>query len=125
MALEPDNAEHVRLLRKLEARLGRRGRSRPDSRAEPTPLIAMEVAAAPEEESTRVGTLPPREQALVKNWLTESELYVTYHQMQRAIETLETGLQEVPGDASLYEHLLPLYEQNPAVSEKRRRPPKH
>ena len=111
VALEPDNAEHVRVLRELEARLGIEAAAAPESPAEPTPLIAMEAAAAPEEESTRVETLPPREQALVKNWLTESELYVTYHQMQRAIETLETGLQEVPGNASLYEHLLPLYEQ--------------
>ena len=112
VALEPDVVDHQRLLRQVEARLGSSGGAAPaDSAGEPTPLIAMEAAAAPEEEFTRVGTLPPRERALVKNWLTESELYLTYHQLPRAIETLEKGLQEVPGDASLYEHLLPLYEQ--------------
>jgi tetratricopeptide (TPR) repeat protein len=60
----------------------------------------------------KVETLPPREQALVKNCLTESELYITYHQIGRAIETLEGGLAQVPGNPTLCEHLLPLYEQS-------------
>ncbi|MBI3933499.1 MAG: tetratricopeptide repeat protein, partial [Acidobacteria bacterium] len=114
VALEPDVVDHQRLLKQVEAQLGSGTGEMEmplDSTAEPTPLLAMEIAAAPEEESTRVGTLPPREQAIVKNCLTESELYLTYKQLPRAIETLEKGLQEVPGDASLYEHLLPLYEQ--------------
>src|SRR5262249_5222577 len=109
VALEPDNADNVRLLRQVEARMGAGAEG--DAVEGLSPLIAMEAAAAPEEESLRVGELPPREQALVKNCLTESELYVNYHQMPRAIETLEKGLLEVPGDASLHEHLLQLYEQ--------------
>jgi tetratricopeptide (TPR) repeat protein len=112
VALEPDNAEHRRLLRQVEARLRGAEAAEPVTAVQDaTPLMAMELAAAPEEESTLVETLPPREQALVKNCLTESELYLTYHQMPRAIETLENGLLEVPGNVALYEHLLPLYEQ--------------
>ncbi|MBI2819500.1 MAG: tetratricopeptide repeat protein, partial [Acidobacteria bacterium] len=112
VALEPDVADHQRLLRQVEERLGTSEGGLPEeSSGEPTPLMAMEAAVAPEEESTRVETLPPREQAVVKNCLTESELYLTYKQLPRAIETLEKGLEEVPGDASLHEHLMPLYEQ--------------
>lgn len=113
VALEPDDPEHRRLLRQVEARLTGTEVAEPAPAAqEATPLMAMEFATAPEEEATRVETLPPREQALVKNCLTESELYLTYHQMPRAIETLEIGLLEVPGNLTLHEHLMPLYEQS-------------
>ncbi|HWP85040.1 MAG TPA: tetratricopeptide repeat protein, partial [Terriglobia bacterium] len=112
VALEPDVAEHQRLLKQVEARLGTgTAEAAEPATGEPTPLMALEVAAAPEEESSQVETLPPREQALVKNCLTESELYITYKQFSRAIETLEKGLRDVPGNLTLYEHLLPLYEQ--------------
>ncbi|MDP2736024.1 MAG: hypothetical protein Q8P12_07525, partial [bacterium] len=42
----------------------------------------------------------------------ESELYVNYHQIQKAIGALESGLEKVPGNMTLYEHLLPLYERS-------------
>jgi len=112
VALEPDVVDHQRLLQQVEARLGEGiAGFREEVSGEPTPLMAMEAAAAPQEESSRVGTLPPREQEIIKNCLTESELYLTYKQFPKAIETLEKGLEEVPGDASLHEHLIPLYEQ--------------
>ncbi len=107
VALEPDHLEHQRLLRQVEARLG--GVESSEARPEPTPLMAAEVASFAAEALAE--TLPPREQELVANWLTEAELYRTYHQIERAIETLEKGLVEVPGNVSLYEQLLTLYEQ--------------
>jgi tetratricopeptide (TPR) repeat protein len=113
VALEPDVVEHQRMLKQIESRLGEGGTGlREETAGEPTPLMAMEAAAPPEEESSRVETLPPREQEIVKNCLTESELYVTYKQFSKAIETLEKGLEEIPRDASLHEHLIPLYEQS-------------
>jgi tetratricopeptide (TPR) repeat protein len=112
VALEPDVVEHQRLLKQVEARLGGDAPAVPVESGELTPMIAMDAAEAPEEATTRVGMLPPREQAFVKNCLTEAELYLTYHQLPRAIETLEQGLREVPGEPSLYEHLLPIYEQS-------------
>ena len=106
VALEPDHPEHQRLLRQVEARLG--GVESSVAPAEPVPLMAAEVASIAAEAAE---TLSPREQELVANWLTEAELYRTYHQIERAIETLEKGLAEVPGNVSLYEQLLTLYEQ--------------
>jgi tetratricopeptide (TPR) repeat protein len=107
VALEPDNPEHRRLLRQVEARLS--GVESSEEHTEPVPLMAAEVASI---SADAVETLlPRREQELVANWLTEAELYRTYHQTERAIETLEKGLAEVPGNLALSEHLLTLYEQ--------------
>jgi hypothetical protein len=64
-----------------------------------------------EEQASTAETLSPEAQAVVRNCLTESELYLTYKQVPQAIDVLEQGLAKVPGDASLQEQLLPLYEQ--------------
>lgn len=109
-AAEPDNYELAQQLRRIDARYVS-AQPRQETGGEAAPVMAIEDVAESGESSSHVGALPPREQALVKNCITESELYVTYHQMPRAIDTLEKGLQEVPGDVALFEHLLPLYEQ--------------
>lgn len=110
-AAEPENYELSQQLRRIDARYVSAHPKAESVGAESAPLMAMDTAAESGEESSHVGSLPPREQALVKNCITECELYITYHQTAKAIETLEKGLLEVPGDIALNEHLLPLYEQ--------------
>ncbi len=107
--MEPDNPDNVQLLRQIDGKLGT---TPPEKETNTdTPIMAMEVPDNSAEQSEMVQALPPRERTLVTNCITESELYITYKQNSRAIETLENGLQEVPGNISLYEHLLPLYER--------------
>ena len=61
-------------------------------------------------ESTVQGALKLMYQ--LQTCLTESDIYVTYHQTTKAIDTLEAGLAKLPGNAKLNELLLPLYEQS-------------
>jgi tetratricopeptide (TPR) repeat protein len=109
-AAEPENYELAQQLRRIDARYATGG-SQATLATESTPFMAIEEVAEAGQDSSHIGGLPPREQLLVRNSITESELYQTYHQVPKAIEILETCLAEVPGDVTLYEHLLPLYEQ--------------
>ncbi|MSO21414.1 MAG: tetratricopeptide repeat protein [Acidobacteria bacterium] len=111
VAAEPDNHDLVQQLRRIDARYSPAKPQGESNFSDISPLMAIEEAAETGITSSHVGALAPREKAVVKNCLTESELYLTYHQLPKAIETLEAGLVEVPGDIALYEHLLPLYEQ--------------
>lgn len=107
--LAPENAELAQLLRQVNSRLPEGARAEMAA-AEPVPAMAADLdyveTAPPAEE-----TLPVREQEIVRNCVTESELYITYRQYQQAIEILEKGLVELSGNITLREHLLRVCEQ--------------
>ncbi|MBI4442545.1 MAG: tetratricopeptide repeat protein [Acidobacteria bacterium] len=114
--LAPDNREHLLLLRKVEARLA--GREAPvDLSMEAATDMVTEPAAAQVQQAEGAEALPAREREAVNNCLTETDIYITYHQTGKAIETLEEGLRKVPGNVTLLEHLLPLYEQSRQYAE--------
>lgn len=108
--MEPENQELPKLLRQVEAKLSGAEVAQPVP-APPIPTMIADLEADREQPSASVETRPVREEEIVKNCLTESELYVTYRQFSRAIEILEKGLEEVPGDITLQQHLLRICEQ--------------
>ena len=108
--IAPESAELAQLLRQVNTRLGRAGAT-PEAAAEPVPAMAAELGLGREGFPAAEETLAPREQDIVRNALTESDLYTTYRQFSHAIDVLEKGLAEVPGNISLQEQLLRLYEQ--------------
>ena len=108
---EPEDSEMRQLLRQVEARL-RGPLAEASMPASLTVAGGDDVAVPGEQPAVSEVTLPPREQEIVQSCLTESELYVNYHQIQKAIGALESGLEKVPGNMTLYEHLLPLYERS-------------
>ncbi|MBI4464584.1 MAG: tetratricopeptide repeat protein [Acidobacteria bacterium] len=111
VALEPDNREYVLLLRQVEARLEGREVPTEVSLEAATAMVSESVLSeAPSTEA--VEDLPPREKELVKNCLTEAEIYITYHQISKAIEVLEGGLAQVPGNITLLEQMLSLHAQS-------------
>jgi pilus assembly protein FimV len=109
-AIEPENPQHLMLLRQVEEQMGI---SPPPSEAptEPAPAMVAELSAPPAEAPPSPAALSPLEEQVVKDCLTESDLYKTYRQMGKAIEMLENGLAQLPGNLTLQEHLLPLYEE--------------
>ena len=82
-AAEPENYELAQQLRRIDARYVNAARKQDDS-GDAAPVMAIEDVAESGESSTHVGGLPPREQALVKNCITEAELYITYHQDRKS-----------------------------------------
>ena len=110
---EPEDSEMRQLLQQVEAR--QRG---PLAEASSMPASLTvdsggdDVAVSGEQPAASEVTLPPREQEIVQACLTESELFVNYRQIQKAIGVLESGLEKVPGNMTLYEQLLPLYERS-------------
>jgi tetratricopeptide (TPR) repeat protein len=107
--LAPENQELAQLLRQVNSRLpegARYERVVEPSAATPMSLDYLEEKAPPAAEA-----LAPREQEIVRNCVTESELYITYRQYQQAIAVLEKGLAEVPGNTTLQDALLRVCEQ--------------
>jgi pilus assembly protein FimV len=109
--IESDNPDHLHLLRQVEAQMG--GTAAPEDGA-PEPAAAMVAGLSSDiaQELTPRPTLSAQEDSRVKAALTEADLFITYHQISRAIECLETALLETPSSIELHEHLLPLYEQS-------------
>lgn len=99
--MAPENPEFRQLLRQVDSRLP--GGS-PAMTEGPEPLAAMDFGG--DEPAAPQGTLSPREEEIIRNSVTESDLYVTYRQFSQAIEVLENALAEVPGNITLLEHLL-------------------
>ncbi|MBI1956021.1 MAG: tetratricopeptide repeat protein, partial [Acidobacteria bacterium] len=107
---EPEDQELRQLLQQVEAR-----QHGPLAEASLPPSLAVaadEVPVPVEQPAASEEKLPPREQEIVQRCLTESELFVNYHLISQAIEVLEKGLEAVPGNMTLYEQLLPLYERS-------------
>jgi tetratricopeptide (TPR) repeat protein len=109
VSVEPENTDHVQLLKQVEAQMGIEPAARESSK-EPAAALISELNAPVEAEPPKAEPLPPREEQLVKNCITEAELYITYRQTARAIDTLQGGLAELPGNTTLMEQLLSLYE---------------
>ncbi|MBI2816391.1 MAG: tetratricopeptide repeat protein [Acidobacteria bacterium] len=116
VALEPDNTDHLYLLRQVEAEMGHVTPTAEES-LEPAVAMASELsgpvtnlmpAASPEPTATE--TLSHQEEQVVKNCITEAELFITYKQFARAIEVVEGGLAQIPGNIRLTEQLLALCE---------------
>ena len=108
---EPDNPDHIKLLRQVESQLGIAEES---SEAAPEPAAAMlaDLSEPEVEEEPKQEALPAIDEALVKSCITEAELFITYHQLSRAIEVIEAGLTKIPGNTTLLEQLLLLLEQS-------------
>ena len=101
----PENPEFRQLLRQVNSRLP--GGS-PVAAEGPEPMAAMavDVGFGGEEPAVQQGTLSPRDEEIVRNSVTESDLYVTYRQFSQAIEVLEKALVDIPGNITLLEQLL-------------------
>ena len=113
VGLEPQNPGSQRLLRQVEAKLqGSPIADTAPATSEPTAAMAAELVDLSEPGTKGAETLSPRDQEILQTCLTESEIYITYHQISKAIETLEAGLAKLPGNTKLNELLLPLYEQS-------------
>ncbi|MBI3894709.1 MAG: tetratricopeptide repeat protein [Acidobacteria bacterium] len=106
---QPEDPELKQLLRQVETRLHG---PVAEIAAPPSLTVAQDLTSSVEQPAVSEASLPPREQEIVRNCLTESELYITYHQIPQAIDVLEKGLEKVPGNITLYEQLLPLYERS-------------
>lgn len=113
VGLEPENRASQRLLQQVEAKLqGSPIADAAPSASEPTAAMAAELVDISEPGTEGAETLSPRDQEILQTCLTESDIYVTYHQTTKAIDTLEAGLAKLPGNTKLNELLLPLYEQS-------------
>ena len=111
VAVEPENPDHLQLLRQVEEQMGISA-APSEASTEPAAAMVTGLSAPPAEEPATAAALPPLEDQLVKDCLTESDLYKTYRQAGKAIEALEKGLSQLPGNITLNEHLLALYEES-------------
>jgi len=104
---DPDNQQYLRDLREVEAKLGRPAAPPPGaSRVEAA--FAEELAAPP---AAVRQPLTAQQQEALNAAITESDLYVTYHQTEKAIAALEAVLARLPSNITLNERLLEMYEQ--------------
>jgi tetratricopeptide (TPR) repeat protein len=104
---DPDNQQYLRDLREVEAKLGRPAAPPPDAGR-------MEAAFAEELAAPPVAVRQPltaQEQEALNAAITESDLYATYRQTDKAIAPLEAVLARLPSNITLNERLLELYEQ--------------
>jgi len=104
---DPDNQQYLRDLREAEAKLGRPA-APPPGAGRLEAAFAEELVAPPE------GVRQPltaQEQEALNAAITESDLYVTYRQTDKAIAPLEAVLTRLPSNITLNERLLELYEQ--------------
>lgn len=112
LGLEPENRGSQRLLQQVEAKLhGSPIADAAPAASEPTAAMAAELQDVTEPGAEGAERLSPRDQEILQTCLTESEIYITYHQNSKAIEILEACLPKLPGNLKLNEQLLTLYEQ--------------
>ena len=109
--MAPENPEFRQLLRQVNSRLGGESPAATEE-AEPVAAMGMEMGLGGEEPAVRQGELSPREEEIVQNSVTESDLYITYRQFSQSIDVLEKALAEVPGNITLLEHLLQVCDQS-------------
>jgi len=104
---DPDNQQYLRDLREVEAKLGRPA-APPPGAGRMEAAVAEELVAPPEVVRQ---PLTAQEQEALNAAITESDLYVTYRQTDKAIAPLEAVLTRLPSNITLNERLLELYEQ--------------
>ncbi len=106
---EPENPHHRESIQQMDAKLGRA--------PAPAPPPAMAVFDQEATPSAVVVEQPlsEEEQELLNTAITESDLYMTYHQIEhqvdKAIRPLEAILPRLPRNIVLNQHLLELYER--------------
>jgi tetratricopeptide (TPR) repeat protein len=108
---ERDNPDHVRLLRQVESEMGLAEAPLEDGPESSAAMLA-DLSNPVIEEESKQEVLSSRDDQLVKSCITEAELFITYHQFSRAIEVIEAGLAQIPGNTTLLDQLLTLCEQS-------------
>ena len=103
--LEPENPHHRQNLEQMDAKLGRvPGASAPLPEAGFAEQVMGEPAVVEQ-------PLTEEEQEALNNAVNESDLYLTYRQVGKAIQPLEAILGRMPRNATLNQRLLDLYER--------------
>ena len=100
--LEPENPHHRQNLEQMDAKLGR------------PPALSPEAGFAEQvmgEPAVVEQPLTEEEQEALNTAVNESDLYLTYRQVDKAIQPLEAILGRMPRNATLNERLLDLYER--------------
>ncbi len=103
--LEPENPHHRQNLEQMDAKLGRA-----PAAAAPSPEagFAEQVMGEP---TLAEEPLTEEEREALNTAVNESDLYLTYRQVDKAIQPLEAILDRMPRNATLNERLLDLYER--------------
>ena len=103
--LEPENPHHRQNLEQMDAKLGRA-----PAAAAPSPEVgfAEHVMGEP---TLAEEPLTEEEREALNTAVNESDLYLTYRQVDKAIQPLEAILDRMPRNATLNERLLDLYER--------------
>ena len=103
--LEPGNPHHRQNLEQMDAKLGR-----PPAAPAPSPQAGL-GAQVMGEPAVVEQPLTEGEREALNNAVNESDLYVTYRQVDKAIQPLEAILERMPRNATLNQRLLALYER--------------
>jgi len=107
--LEPENPHHRESIQQMDAKLGRA-----PALAPPPSLAVFDQEAVPSAVVVEQ-PLSEEEQELLNTAITESDLYMTYHQVEhqvdKAIRPLEAILPRLPRNIVLNQQLLELYER--------------
>ena len=103
--LEPENSHHRQNREQMDAKLGR-----PPAAPAPSPQAGL-GARVMGEPAVVEQPLTEEEQEALNNAVNESDLYVTYRQVDKAIQPLEAILGRLPRNATLNQRLLALYER--------------
>ena len=102
--LEPENPHHRQNLEQMDAKLGRA----PAAGLPPEAGFAEQVMGEP---TVAEEPLTEEERESLNTAVNESDLYLTYRQVDKAIQPLEAILERMPRNASLNQRLLDLYER--------------
>ena len=103
--LEPENPHHRQNLEQMDAKLGRA-----PAAAAPSPGagFAEQVMGEP---TLAEEPLTEEDREALNTAVNESDLYLTYRQLDKAIQPLEAILERMPRNATLNQCLLDLYER--------------
>ena len=103
--LEPENPHHRQNFEQMDVKLGRA-----PAAAAPSPEVgfAEQVVSEP---AVAEQPLTEEEQEALNTAVNESDLYLTYRQVDKAIQPLEAVLDRMPRSATLNQRLLDLYER--------------
>ena len=103
--LEPENPHHRQNLEQMDAKLGRAPAA---AALSPEAGFAEQVMGEP---TVAEEPLTEEEREALNTAVNESDLYLTYRQVDKAIQPLEVILERMPRNATLNQRLLDLYER--------------
>ena len=104
--LVPSNPAHRQNIQQMDAKLGATAPPPPSPEETFTGVLTEEPEPPPPVETP----LSAEQQELLNTAVTESDLYVTYKQFDKAIAPLEQVLPQLPENTTLNERLMDLYE---------------